>query len=141
MPIFQDAEQCFFIATQPSEPCALSTVKPKYSDESIWTEFCDGPLPDAPISNTVENEGVDSRKEEQSCNQGGVCTSDRNELMERIKRGESPTWIPSQTVRALQCSMDGVNICLCCRCQHCTAAPLMGAISDCPSLAKFMKSS
>lgn len=30
---------------------------------------------------------------------GGTVTSNRAELIERIKRGESPTWVPKQPVR------------------------------------------
>lgn len=30
---------------------------------------------------------------------GTVHTSDRGELIERIKRGESPTWVPNPAVR------------------------------------------
>lgn len=30
---------------------------------------------------------------------GTLHTSDRGELIERIKRGESPTWVPNPAVR------------------------------------------
>ena len=36
-----------------------------------------------------------------SKNARGACTSDRTELMERIKKGESPTWVPSKAVSLL----------------------------------------
>ncbi|KAI4133603.1 MAG: hypothetical protein LQ338_000115 [Usnochroma carphineum] len=99
MPIFQDPDQRFFNVLVPSEPSSRQPIKAKSSEESIPTEFCDGPLPDAPPWETVEKEDDAPEEKEQSCSRGGVCTSDRNELMERIKRGESPTWIPSQTLR------------------------------------------
>lgn len=66
----------------------------KLSEESIRTEFCDGPV-DSPtwiVPSQPEKDPV-------GYNEGGTCTSDRAELMERIKRGESPTWVPKQAVR------------------------------------------
>lgn len=100
MPIFQDPERRFRQLAKPSEPSPLNFLKSKVSEESARTEFCDGPIPDAPTWGMVENENTSRKKEEQSCSQNGVHTSDRNELIERIKRGESPTWVPSQTVCA-----------------------------------------
>ncbi|KAL8793770.1 MAG: hypothetical protein Q9195_003600 [Heterodermia aff. obscurata] len=66
----------------------------KPSEESIRTEFCDGPEPDPPDwIRALEDKAANmaAREEENR-------TSDRAELMERIKRGESPTWVPSQTL-------------------------------------------
>lgn len=65
----------------------------KPSEESIRTEFCDGPIPDADTNGISPVDHVmaaisDTRLE----------TSDRGELIERIKRGESPTWVPNATV-------------------------------------------
>ena len=63
------------------------------SEESIRTEFCDGPIlednaPHAPSSvQEVQGGTVDK-----------MVIGDRGELIERIKRGESPTWVPSRTV-------------------------------------------
>lgn len=65
----------------------------KLSEESIRTEFCDGPV-DSPtwiVPSQPEKDPV-------GYNEGGTCTSDRAELMERIKRGESPTWVPKQAL-------------------------------------------
>lgn len=66
----------------------------KFSEESIRTEFCDGPVdsPNWTPSSQQKNDAVGRHE-------GGTCTSDRAELMERIKRGESPTWVPKQSVR------------------------------------------
>lgn len=61
----------------------------KLSEESIRTELCEGPVPDSPPrSRTPEQEDI-------------TC-SDRAELIERIKRGESPTWVPNRHVRPLK---------------------------------------
>ncbi|KAL8725731.1 MAG: hypothetical protein Q9166_007181 [cf. Caloplaca sp. 2 TL-2023] len=102
MPIFEDPKQRFPEADQALEASPLlATVKPKTSKESIRTEICDGPLPDAPSGDKLRQQGV-QENDGLSHGRGGVCTSDRNELMERIKKGESPTWVPSQTVYELQ---------------------------------------
>ncbi|KAL8751672.1 MAG: hypothetical protein Q9184_005999 [Pyrenodesmia sp. 2 TL-2023] len=97
MPIFQDPERFFPQVAKLSETVLLKSLKSKVSKKSVRTEFCDGPLSDAPPWATVGNEDVGYKDEGRGCGQNGVCTSDRNELIERIKRGESPTWIPSQT--------------------------------------------
>jgi len=70
------------------------------SKDGIRTDFCDGSVPDAegrgilPLENVVA--AISDTKLE---------TSDRAELIERIKRGESPTWIPTGTVSHLIPSM------------------------------------
>lgn len=66
----------------------------KFSEESIRTEFCDGPVDSQSWipSSQPERDPVGHME-------GGTCISDRAELMERIKRGESPTWVPKQSVR------------------------------------------
>ena len=58
----------------------------RLSEESIRTELCEGPLPDTPPKPATPEEAV-SR-----------AVSDRAELIERLKRGESPTWIPNRHV-------------------------------------------
>ncbi|KAI4139627.1 MAG: hypothetical protein L6R39_006192 [Caloplaca ligustica] len=103
MPNFQHPQQRFSNIFETSGPLPLDIIKAKSSEESIRTEFCDGPLPHTPPWQTVESEDADSKGEKRGCTRGGVCTSDRNELMERIKRGESPTWIPSQTLQEEYC--------------------------------------
>ncbi|KAI3332500.1 hypothetical protein HD806DRAFT_519223 [Xylariaceae sp. AK1471] len=54
----------------------------KLSEESIRTELCEGPILDSPPAQTPEDN-----------NSEATCT-DRADLIERLKRGESPTWIP-----------------------------------------------
>lgn len=58
----------------------------RLSEESIRTELCEGPIPDSPPK------AVTPEKE------SGNAVSDRAELIERLKRGESPTWVPNRHV-------------------------------------------
>lgn len=61
----------------------------KLSEESIRTELCEGPIPeDSPRPKTPENEAT-------------TTCSDRAELIERLKRGESPTWIPNRHLESI----------------------------------------
>jgi hypothetical protein len=66
----------------------------KLSEESIRTELCDGPIPDSPLARTPEDNN----------NSSPPCT-DRADLIERLKRGESPTWIPYRHVREFPLSL------------------------------------
>ncbi|KAL8835492.1 MAG: hypothetical protein Q9170_003294 [Blastenia crenularia] len=99
MHIFQESEQCFSKLTERYETSLSKTIKRERSEESIRTEFCDGPLFDASPSEVVENVVDAPQQDVPKCGRNEVCTSDRNELMERIKRGESPTWVPSQSLQ------------------------------------------
>ncbi|XDG10399.1 hypothetical protein ABKA04_010014 [Annulohypoxylon sp. FPYF3050] len=63
-----------------------SALRRKQSEESIRTELCEGPILEdnpAPAPQTPE------RSPPTEC-------SDRSELIERLKRGESPTWKPNR---------------------------------------------
>ncbi|KAM3512699.1 hypothetical protein MY11210_003652 [Beauveria gryllotalpidicola] len=55
------------------------------SQESLPVELCEGPIPDSPgkCSQTPENHN-------------GSHMLDRTELIERLKRGGSPSWIPNR---------------------------------------------
>ena len=67
-------------------------IERRVSEESIRTEFCEGPIPD-------DVEAVSSEIGSTERESGpGVETSDRQDLMERLKRGESPTWVPNRKV-------------------------------------------
>ena len=66
------------------------------SEESIRTEDCEGPVPDEPMESLSPPEG---NAEASSSNGEAVC-SNRAELIERLKRGESPQWIPNRSVSA-----------------------------------------
>ncbi|KAL8672472.1 MAG: hypothetical protein Q9168_003075 [Polycauliona sp. 1 TL-2023] len=81
----------------PSHPNPLGSST---SEESIRTEFCDGFLPDAPSVWTPAGDkiaGLESHGTSQE--QAGVCTSNRNEFMEKRKRGEAAIWVPKHTVQ------------------------------------------
>ena len=65
-----------------SPPIDIQSLRRKLSEESIRTEFCDGPLLDSPGHVTPEH---DSRS-----------PYDRAELIERLKRAQSPTWAPGR---------------------------------------------
>lgn len=59
----------------------------RLSEESLRTELCEGPVPDTPPKpSTPEHPSVSH------------AVSDRAELIERLKRGESPTWVPNRHV-------------------------------------------
>ncbi|KAK4042854.1 hypothetical protein C8A01DRAFT_33103 [Parachaetomium inaequale] len=61
----------------------------RLSEESIRTDLCEGPLLDSPPRPATPREAV-SR-----------AVSDRAELIERLKRGESPTWVPNRHLESL----------------------------------------
>lgn len=74
----------------------------KVSEESIRTDLCEGPVPDSPnvvMAAPGANDDIDEQQ--------NAVTSDRAELIERLKRGESPTWIPNRHV-SFQCPRDGL---------------------------------
>ncbi|ORY62942.1 uncharacterized protein BCR38DRAFT_435496 [Pseudomassariella vexata] len=92
MPIFQQdlerresAEELMMASPSRATPIQHDdpTLVRKLSEESIRTELCEGPLPETPRIQTPYDESP------------GTCT-DRAELIERLKRGESPTWIPNR---------------------------------------------
>ncbi|KAI5918602.1 hypothetical protein F4810DRAFT_704113 [Camillea tinctor] len=64
------------------------TLTRKLSEESIRTELCEGPVPEPPVQEIPAPKTPE----------GDVSTtcSDRAELIERLKKGESPTWIPNR---------------------------------------------
>ncbi|KAL7628093.1 hypothetical protein AAE478_002290 [Parahypoxylon ruwenzoriense] len=101
MPIFREYPKRRESAEQLSTPATPAMASPpdrfqqydnalrrKQSEESISTELCEGPIPDSPAPRTPEHDP----------NPSAAC-SDRSELIERLKRGESPTWRPSRHVR------------------------------------------
>ncbi|PVH86022.1 hypothetical protein DL98DRAFT_511105 [Cadophora sp. DSE1049] len=105
MPIFQDD----FGSRRGTPPPKTTVPRPskspeggnlmerKVSEESIRTDLCEGPVPDSP-------------EEERPFATAGLAsnfkfsktgTSDRVELIERLKRGESPTWLPNRNLESL----------------------------------------
>ncbi|KAK4134232.1 hypothetical protein BT67DRAFT_456193 [Trichocladium antarcticum] len=61
----------------------------RLSEESIRTELCEGPVPDSPRTLATPERSVPH------------AVSDRAELIARLKRGESPTWIPNRHLESL----------------------------------------
>ncbi|KAI2621140.1 hypothetical protein GGR54DRAFT_600342 [Hypoxylon sp. NC1633] len=97
MPIFQvdtgqwvSAEQTStpLMASPPNQLQRDSTLTRKQSEESINTELCEGPILESPTPQTPE------RHLSTEC-------SDRSELIQRLKNGESPTWKPSRHFESL----------------------------------------
>ncbi|KAF7872334.1 hypothetical protein EAF04_003257 [Stromatinia cepivora] len=105
MPIFQDdlGDGREILPIQKSKMSPTSTTPPgrrtivrKDSEESIRTELCEGPVPDSPEgSKHTPTLGLDTSFN--LCN----GTSDRGEFMERLKRGESPNWLPNFNFESL----------------------------------------
>lgn len=60
------------------------------SEESIRTDLCEGPLPDLPHPSAPEFKPEPGLVD---------TTSDRAELIEQLKRAQSPTWVPPRRVR------------------------------------------
>ncbi|KAH6607620.1 hypothetical protein Trco_003933 [Trichoderma cornu-damae] len=87
MPIFQDDIDLVPLASTPSEPIGIGPAAARHrrlSEESLRTELCEGPVPDSPLRPATPKSDEEAR------------TSDRAELIQRLKRGESPTWIPGR---------------------------------------------
>ena len=95
MPLFQDFDHDLPQAYGVKEALILpeNNMMRRMSEESIRTEDCDGPVPNDPTWANPQQV-----PEDHSSNGESIRTSDRQELMERIKRGESPTWVPNQSV-------------------------------------------
>lgn len=101
MPIFHDPERPWDGLTSTKKPVNLEEpivpmLERRTSEESIRTEFCEGPvLDDSKPASPQPNPAAESVP-------APVETSDRAELIERLKRGESPTWVPNRKVRWLR---------------------------------------
>ncbi|KAI9824448.1 MAG: hypothetical protein M1832_001983 [Thelocarpon impressellum] len=88
MPIFHDRGLSPERPTEPPDDAAVdATESPELSEECPSTKLVDG-LVDGPLPAEPEPPAPDA----------GLAISDRSELIERIKRGESPTWVPNRTL-------------------------------------------
>ncbi|KAI6383133.1 hypothetical protein MCOR25_000320 [Pyricularia grisea] len=74
---------------QPIRISVAQQLARKLSEESIRTELCEGPVDSPPAAHSPQ-------PPEQT-----ASTSDRAELIERLKRGESPTWVPNRRLDTL----------------------------------------
>jgi len=98
MPIFQDdfggdrSTPPLKLTTLPNSPAERHMLSRKSSEESIRTELCEGPLPDDPEDFIAAPEEILDLPYPLN------GTSNRVEFIERLKRGESPTWVPNPNV-------------------------------------------
>jgi len=84
-------------------PLGGNVLTRRVSEESIRTELCEGPIPESPEGEQRPFAG-DLDSNFKFAIHG---TSDRVELIARLKRGESPTWLPNRNVcklHSLSCS-------------------------------------
>ncbi|THV50059.1 hypothetical protein BGAL_0166g00010 [Botrytis galanthina] len=106
MPMFQDdlghGREILPIQKSKMTPVSMSpperrTIMRKDSEESIRTDLCEGPVPDTPEgSKTIPTLGLDT-----SFKNSYSGTSDRGDLIERLKRGESSSWFPNLNLESL----------------------------------------
>ncbi|KAK5998690.1 putative C3H8.04-like protein [Cladobotryum mycophilum] len=93
MPIFQDDLEHAPTTSHDRAPVAIEPPPAsrlrRLSEESIRTELCEGPIPDSPVRPSTP------RNDEET------VTSDRAELIEMLKRGASPTWIPGRHLESI----------------------------------------
>ena len=94
MPIHQDPEKQLSKTYNHEELPQPDINMRRPSEESVRTAYRDGPSPDIAMDHVALQAGREGRVS----NNGEAVCSDRAELIERIKRGESPTWIPNQAV-------------------------------------------
>ncbi|OLN97648.1 Uncharacterized protein C3H8.04 [Colletotrichum chlorophyti] len=83
-------------ATESYEQIIHPPLTRKVSEESIRTELCEGPVIESPRPSTPESDVA-------------AVTSDRAELIERLKRGESPTWVPNRHVSSPRIARDDLR--------------------------------
>ncbi|KAK3990030.1 hypothetical protein QBC44DRAFT_74173 [Cladorrhinum sp. PSN332] len=76
----------------PPKPIIRRSLSRRLSEESIRTELCEGPVPESPLCKPSTPEKTVFHN---------VSVSDRAELIERLKRGESPTWVPNRHLESL----------------------------------------
>ena len=90
--MFHDPDRPLEELSSPWSPPEAAMIERRVSEESIRTEFCEGPIPDDVELPSPENGSTERESGP------GVETSDRQDLIERLKRGESPTWVPNRKV-------------------------------------------
>ena len=95
MPMFHDPDRPSDELGKMQPPRASAMIERKVSEESIRTEFCEGPVLDDSHSPPPE------LQPNASFSALSVEISDRAEFIERLKRGESPTWVPNRKVGLL----------------------------------------
>ncbi|OAA54020.1 hypothetical protein ISF_08500 [Cordyceps fumosorosea ARSEF 2679] len=116
MPIFQEDIDHSRPLLNPNRPSRLvdddddSLLRlRRLSEVSLPVELCEGPIPDTP-----------EQRPETPDNQNESHMLDRSVLIERLKRGESPSWIPSRHLDA--------------RIQHANSSPAAPTSPQSPNL-------
>lgn len=94
MPIPQQHDRSSFKPYHSVEDPAFDLHTRRCSEDSIGTEDFGEPIPDTLIESPTTQDGERGHKN----GLGEALCSDRAELIERIKRGESPTWVPNEAV-------------------------------------------
>ncbi|KAK7413706.1 hypothetical protein QQX98_007420 [Neonectria punicea] len=89
MPIFQDDLDHHHSPVDPFPIDIATTSLRRLSEESIRTELCEGPIPDSP------------RRPQTPRSDDAPAISDRVALIERLKRAQSPTWIPNRHLESI----------------------------------------
>ncbi|CAG8983138.1 hypothetical protein HYALB_00004581 [Hymenoscyphus albidus] len=107
MPIFQDEDlgaDPSLPPTQPTKHTRSTTpiesipMGRKLSEESIRTELCEGPVFDMPEEQIKDSESSNTRTSDTVHTFAFHATSDRKELIERLKRGESTNWLSNHNL-------------------------------------------
>ncbi|KAM0147555.1 hypothetical protein ACHAPG_010529 [Botrytis cinerea] len=106
MPMFQDdlgdGREILPVQKPKLTPVSMTpperrTIVRKDSEESIRTELCEGPVPDTPEgSKSTPALGLDT-----SFKNSYSGTSEREDLIERLKRGENSSWFPNLNLESL----------------------------------------
>lgn len=96
MPIFQEDPDGPLLPTSSTKKIPYHDYPMQDNSAESVADFNHGPLP--PLFNWKMTEVLPSEVAPSS-EPSGAVTSNRAELIERIKRGESPTWVPKQSVR------------------------------------------
>ncbi|KAL7950138.1 hypothetical protein V8C42DRAFT_309586 [Trichoderma barbatum] len=89
MPIFQEDIHHVSPASSPIAIEPVASRSRRLSEESLPTELCEGPIPDSPMHSSTPKGDEETR------------ISDRAELIQRLKRGESPTWVPNRHLESI----------------------------------------
>lgn len=94
MPIVQDPDKSLPLISKIWPENLQSRIQKLPDEIKKPTSFLDGPVD---VPNWIPS--LEAKAEAMVQIGGEARTSDRQELMERIKRGESPTWVPRHAVR------------------------------------------
>jgi hypothetical protein len=100
MPIFQDPDRRWETPSLPPPSSDPATVTHRVSEESIRTEFCEGPVPDDSLPSFGEAMTLpDYDSSDYSIEEYRKRpTRDRADLIERIKHSQPISWRPQSPV-------------------------------------------